>query len=153
MDQCRFRGGCLFTERLALPEGRVIGENKAVSQQNAFSASDGHYRFKKSSDSHNELILLTNLADSASSMADLASKLDIENAANSDKYSSWLKDATKALGEILKEYEQFYEHMLEVAQVVDRQINVGEIHCSRSSKPPKNSSLKILESILLSKLA
>ena len=36
----------------------------------------------------NELILLTNLADSASSMADLASKLDIKNAADSDKYSS-----------------------------------------------------------------
>jgi hypothetical protein len=61
-------------------------------------------------------------------MADLASKLDINNAADSDRYSSWLKDAIEALGEILKEYEQFYGHMLEVAQVIDRQINVGEIH-------------------------
>lgn len=74
-----------------------------------------------------QLVLLTDLEDAASSMSDLAANLDIESPADLNKYSRWSNDAVKAYGEILKTYEQFYGHMLEVAQVIDRQIDVGKI--------------------------
>ena len=76
----------------------------------------------------NELILLTDSADTVSSMAVLVSRSDIENPADFNKYSGWFKDATKALAEILKEHGQFHRHMLAVAQVIDRQINASTIH-------------------------
>jgi hypothetical protein len=110
-------------KNLSYRKGQLMEKNKAVSQQNAFSASDGRYRFKKSSDSH-QRTYLTNLADTASSMANLVSRLDIENPA--DFNSGWLKDAIKALAEILKSTGNFMGTWK--LPKLDRQINVGTIH-------------------------
>lgn len=74
-----------------------------------------------------QIDLLMDLEEAKSLMADFVGNLDIENQADMDKFSKWLKEATTAFGEINSASLRFYGHMRELSLIIDHRIDVGKV--------------------------